>query len=279
MPNQVGQYFGWRNADLHGAVMISVRYPARDGETPAARRFSCGPCALERRQCRGVRDHALGSFRLHHLPRRYAPRATAHFLRADGWRPFRQLRAARRRVGAWWSSKLVFAMNGGMFHPDFRPVGARSRGQGAVADQSLSRQWQLLRSAERRLFHRRRRPHVVATDEYRDRVPAFATQSGPMLLHRGQIPDSGAFRSKSRHRRNGVCVTSGSTVAFVISEDKVTFREFAEYFRSLGCTEALYLDGAISSLWSPPLGRADARSELGPIVGVAELTTSPSSRL
>jgi uncharacterized protein YigE (DUF2233 family) len=68
-----------------------------------------------------------------------------------------------------------------------------------------------------------------------------------------------------------VCVPQGTTVAFVISEDEVTFREFADYFSSvLGCTEALYFDGSISSLFSRQLKRADRRSALGPIVAVIE---------
>ena len=54
-----------------------------------------------------------------------------------------------------------------------------------------------------------------------------------MLLHRGLIPETAAFRasSRSRHIRNGVCVPRKDEAAFVISEDAVTFREFALYFR------------------------------------------------
>ena len=114
---------------------------------------------------------------------------------------------------------------------------------------------------------------MLATDEYRGLTPAFATQSGPMLLHRGQIPDIPAFRatSRSRNLRNGVCVPDASTVAFVISEDAVTLREFAKFFRdSLKCDEALYFDGSISSLYAPQLQRADARANFGPIVAVVE---------
>jgi uncharacterized protein YigE (DUF2233 family) len=35
---------------------------------------------------------------------------------------------------------------------------------------------------------------------------------------------------------------------------------------SLGCRDALYLDGAVSSLWDRPAGRRDRRAELGPMV-------------
>jgi uncharacterized protein YigE (DUF2233 family) len=41
----------------------------------------------------------------------------------------------------------------------------------------------------------------------------------------------------------------------------------ARFFRDeLGCTDALYFDGTVSSLWSPELGRRDARGGLGPFV-------------
>ena len=57
----------------------------------------------------------------------------------------------------------------------------------------------------------------------------------------------------------------------VISEDEVTFNEFASFFqRELGCSEALYLDGSISSLYAPAIGRADARAPLGPMLAIVK---------
>jgi uncharacterized protein YigE (DUF2233 family) len=168
--------------------------------------------------------------------------------------------------------RLAFAMNAGMFHADFKPVGLLiadsreiapiNRAQG-TGNFFLQPNGVFLADAAG--------PRVLSTDEYRNLTPALATQSGPMLLHRGQVPAIAAFRSTSRHVRNGVCVPRGATIAFVISEDEVTFREFADYFSSgLGCAEALYFDGSISSLFSRQLKRADRRATLGPIVGVIE---------
>jgi uncharacterized protein YigE (DUF2233 family) len=90
-------------------------------------------------------------------------------------------------------------------------------------------------------------------------------------VHRGLIPEIPAFAagSRSRHVRNGVCAPRSREAVFVVSNDPVTFREFANYFRTvLGCSEALYLDGSISSLFAPSLQRADDRAELGPIIAV-----------
>jgi uncharacterized protein YigE (DUF2233 family) len=54
-----------------------------------------------------------------------------------------------------------------------------------------------------------------------------------------------------------------------MSEVPVTFYEFAQLFRdTLHCREALYLDGNVSSLYSPDLKRDDKKSQLGPIIGI-----------
>ena len=183
---------------------------------------------------------------------------------------FERLRKARTADG----QKLVFAMNAGMFHEDCRPVGLLVIGGKVHAPLNRA-------TAPGNFFLQpngvflvdANGPRVLATDEYRGPVPRLATQSGPMLVHRGQIPSIAAFSatSRSRHVRNGVCVPRAGEVAFVISEDPVTFREFARYFlEELGCGEALYLDGAISSLYAPALKRADSRASLGPMLGVTE---------
>ena len=55
----------------------------------------------------------------------------------------------------------------------------------------------------------------------------------------------------------------------MISEDAVSFGRFARFFRDgLGCRNALYLDGAVSSLWDPEAGRRDSSRPLGPMVAV-----------
>ncbi|HEV7606470.1 MAG TPA: phosphodiester glycosidase family protein [Steroidobacteraceae bacterium] len=183
---------------------------------------------------------------------------------------FVRLRASLLRA----RKNLAFAMNAGMFHPDLKPVGLlvidgreiapvnRSQGHGNfflepngifLIDQGGAR--------------------VIETMDYRNLAPTLATQSGPMLVHRGQIPASAAFRtnSNSRYVRNGVCAPAPSVAVFVISDEVVTFREFALYFRDvLGCTEALYLDGAISSLHAPGLRRPDDHKRLGPMFAVVE---------
>jgi uncharacterized protein YigE (DUF2233 family) len=169
---------------------------------------------------------------------------------------------------------LAFAMNAGMFHPDFKPVGLlvidgktispinRRQGTGNFFLQPNG-VFMLDESGAR----------VLSTQEFVDLSPRFATQSGPMLVHGGEIPAIPAFMptSRSRHIRNGVCVKSKNVVAFVISETPVSLYEFARFFQAeLACSEALYLDGTISSLFAPKLKRADDHAKLGPMFAVTE---------
>ena len=64
-----------------------------------------------------------------------------------------------------------------------------------------------------------------------------------------------------------MCVRNARTAIFVISEDEISFGRLARFFRdTLHCRNALYLDGAVSSLWVPSEGRLDARAKLGPVV-------------
>lgn len=183
---------------------------------------------------------------------------------------FGRLQAALARD----QKKLAFAMNAGMFHADMKPVGllvVDGREVAPINRSTASGNFYLQPNGVFLIDAAGAR--VLATQDYRDLAPAFATQSGPMLLHRGRIPDISAFRASARSRniRNGVCVPGKDQAAFVISEDAVTFREFALFFRDvLGCSEALYLDGAISSLFAPQLKRSDARAKLGPMIAVVK---------
>ena len=195
------------------------------------------------------------------------------FWRDDAGRPYRQFSALRDAFEAK-GKKLVFAMNAGMYQPDFSPVGlfvteGRERVplNHHVGSGNFSQQPNGVFMVE---GHSAR---VMTTDDYgrENPKPLLATQSGPMLVHEGEITTSAVMNphSTSRKIRNGVCAPSLDSVAFVISESPVTFFEFAAYFRdTLHCREALYLDGSVSSLYAPRLNREDRGSDMGPILGV-----------
>ncbi|MBS0212485.1 MAG: phosphodiester glycosidase family protein [Proteobacteria bacterium] len=180
------------------------------------------------------------------------------------------------RLASWLAERgqhLRFAMNAGMFEPDFSPVGL------FVAD---GKKIKPLNLADGRgnfylkpngvFFIGDGDPRIVASSRYLalDHDVRLATQSGPLLLEHGAIHPGFDPDSHSLRIRNGVGV-DGPIVWFVISDQPVTFFEFARYFRDvLHCTDALYLDGNLSVLYDPAQGRDDAREPLGPIIGVVE---------
>jgi uncharacterized protein YigE (DUF2233 family) len=200
------------------------------------------------------------------------------FWRDDAGRPFRQFSALREALKPQ-GKQLVFAVNAGMYRPDFAPVGLFVAGgreltplNHHVGSGNFSQQPNgvfLVEGGSAR---------VMTTDDYakENPKPSLATQSGPMLVHEGKITTSAVMNANSTSRkiRNGVCAPSPDAAVFVLSEDPVTFYEFAGFFRdSLHCQEALYLDGTISSLYVPSLHREDRGSDMGPILGVVTSAT------
>src|SRR5271155_422593 len=202
------------------------------------------------------------------------------FWRDEAGRPYRQFSALREAL-ANTGKQLVFAVNAGMYQPNFSPVGLFVAGgqelvplNHHVGSGNFSQQpngvFLVVGNVAR----------VMTTDEYgkENPMPLLATQSGPMLVHEGEITTSAVMSPSSQWRkiRNGVCAPSPAAVVFVISEAPVTFYEFAGYFRDhLRCAEALYLDGSVSSLYAPRLGRDDHGSDLGPMLAVVASGAAP----
>ena len=183
---------------------------------------------------------------------------------------FRALQADLAKQGM----ALPFAMNGGMYHRDRSPVGyyveGRRKLQDAVAGPGPGN------------FHMR--PNgvffidggtagVMETRAFlkRNRRPVYATQSGPMLVIDGKLHPRFIEGSDFKKRRNGVGIINRHEVVFAISNSAVSFHDFATLFRDkLACRNALFLDGSISSLHAPQIGRADFIWPVGPIIAVVE---------
>ncbi len=190
------------------------------------------------------------------------------FWRDGGGEPYRVFGRLPDEVGG---ERLVFAMNAGMYRPDLSPAGLY------IEDGETFRRANTAEGPGN--FHMK--PNgvflvengeaaVMTTERYleRDRSPELATQSGPMLVIDGELHPAFMENSTSRKRRNGVGVIDERTVVFAITEQPVTFHEFARLFRDdLGASNALFLDGSMSSLYAPALGRRDFLRNMGPIIG------------
>lgn len=188
--------------------------------------------------------------------------------RRDGM-PFRRFAALEQAMGAR-AIRVGFAMNAGMFGKDGLPIGL------AIAEH---RQWHPLNRRDGGgNFHLKPngvflvrdddQAAIVASEKYRPGSNIrVATQSGPMLVIDGQLHPKFDADGQSRFVRNGVGIGADGTALFAISEEAVSFGKFARLFRDgLGCRNALYFDGSVSSLWDPANERRDDVAPLGPMI-------------
>jgi uncharacterized protein YigE (DUF2233 family) len=195
------------------------------------------------------------------------------FWRDEAARPYRQFSALRDAL-AMKGKQLLFAVNAGMYQPNFSPVGLFvAEGRELVPLNHHVGSGNFSQQPNGVFLVEGSSARVMTTDQYASEHPKpwLATQSGPMLVHNAEITASAVMSPNSNWRkiRNGVCAPSADAAVFVISESPVTFYEFASFFRdALHCREALYLDGTISSLYAPSLKREDRGSDMGPILGV-----------
>lgn len=169
--------------------------------------------------------------------------------------------------------RLAFAMNAGMYERDGSPVGLLVINRKVIHSLNTKQgtgNFFLMPNGVFALTSSG--PVIVSTSGYGalGKDILFATQSGPLLLQDGKINAAFNPTSTSTFTRNGICAI-GKVVYVVISDVPVNFYAFARIFRDeIGCKDALYLDGSVSSLYSTRLGRYDRGPELGPILGVIE---------
>jgi len=181
---------------------------------------------------------------------------------------FDRVRGALASEGA----ELRFATNAGMYHPDRSPVGHYLGPEGEVRRVITSAgpgNFGLLPNGVFCIGDGWAR--VVESRAYADDRPdcRYATQSGPMLVIDGGLHPRFIEDSPSQFIRNGVGVTADGHVVTAISDRAVNFHTLGRFFRDrLGTPNALYLDGNISRLYAPELGRNDIGLPLGPIFGV-----------
>lgn len=163
--------------------------------------------------------------------------------------------------------KLVFAMNAGMFERTMKPVGwlitngeeqsrinTDTRGYGnfyslpfnngaingifGIKDNGAP----ILHDT--RLLSRNARQNA--------KVLRAATQSGPLLIMDGKMNPKFNQGSPNLNRRNAVGINDKTKeIVFIVSDDFVNFFDLSSLFFELGCSNALYLDGVVSTYYAP----------------------------
>ena len=169
-------------------------------------------------------------------------------------------------------ASLLFAMNGGMYRPDRSPVGLYvENGRELSAAQTSWGLGNFYLKPNGIFFVRGKAAGVLETGRFLREKPGAddATQSGPMLVIGGKIHPRFKEDSNSAKIRNGVGIAGANKVVFAISNEPVTFMQFAKLFRDrLNCPDAFYLDGSISSIYAPSVQRDDRLWPLGPIIAI-----------
>ncbi len=153
------------------------------------------------------------------------------FWRGNDGKPYRTFAALAADLEGKGKS-LQFAMNGGMYQGDLRPVGLHiENGRELTAANTAT-----ITGAPSQIPNFYKKPNgvfyiadheagVLETGRFLAEKPKanFATQSGPMLVSDGAIHPAFLPKSTDRKPRNGVGVSSPTEVHFVITKGWVSF--------------------------------------------------------
>jgi uncharacterized protein YigE (DUF2233 family) len=167
--------------------------------------------------------------------------------------------------------KLTFAMNGGMFNKDYSPQGLfiQNKKTLAVLDTADGNGNFYLKPNGVFYLTTDNIPFVCKTTDFANKGNIkWATQSGPMLVIDGQIHSAFKDGSKNLNIRNGVGILPDNKVVFAMSKTEINFYDFAKYFQSLGCKNALYLDGFVSRTYLPEKKWTQTDGNFGVMIGV-----------
>ncbi|WP_299333330.1 phosphodiester glycosidase family protein [uncultured Psychroserpens sp.] len=153
------------------------------------------------------------------------------------------------------NQSLIFAMNGGMYLRDGSPQGLYiENGITKTPLDTLNKLKTNFYLKPNGVFYltNDNKGAVCQTSEYKaSSTITYATQSGPMLVINDSIHP--IFKKDSKHFnvRNGVGVLPNGNLIFAMSKDTITLYDFADFFKTQGCKNALYLDGFVSRTYLP----------------------------
>ena len=169
--------------------------------------------------------------------------------------------------------ELVFAMNGGMFMKDYTPLGLYI--ENGVEKHKINKTQEAFGNFYMQpngIFYitENKKGVVCKSTDFENKNIQYATQSGPMLVIDGKLHPKFNEGSKNLNIRNGVGILPNGNVLFAMSKKKINFYDFAQYFKKLGCKNALYLDGFVSRTYLPSKGYKTNGGKFGVIIGVVK---------
>ena len=170
------------------------------------------------------------------------------------------------------NKKLEFAMNGGMYKKNNSPQGLYIENGKVLMPLDTTNGNGNFYLKPNGVFYisSKNIPGIVTTENFKNNSIKYATQSGPMLVINGQIHSAFKQGSTNLNIRNGVGILEDGKVIFAMSKEEINFYDFANYFKKLGCKNALYLDGLVSRAYLPIENWAQKDGNFGVIIGVTK---------
>lgn len=170
-------------------------------------------------------------------------------------------------------SKLVFAANAGMYKSDFTPQGLFIQNKKVITPIDTGNGYGNFYLKPNGVFYINKDNNalVSTTNNFKmnDNIK-FATQSGPMLVVNGEIHTAFKQGSSNLNIRNGVGILPNNHILFAMSKKEINFYDFALYFKTQGCKNALYLDGFVSRTYLPEKNWVQTDGQFGVMIGVTE---------
>ena len=191
----------------------------------------------------------------------------------DTGQPFRSIGNLRTWLNAK-GQRLVFAMNGGMFKEGSVPQGLFIQNKIVLVPLDTTSGSGNFYLKPNSVFYLTTKGNAVVCPTQNfipDSSITFATQSGPLLLINSNIHPAFTNGSVNVHIRNGVGILPNGNALFAMSKEKVSFYDFAQWFRQRGCSDALYLDGFVSRTYLPAAGWEQTDGDFGVIIGLTVL--------
>jgi len=186
------------------------------------------------------------------------------YYKDESGKEYRELEILQKQVeGKNNDLQLVFATNGGMFNQQLAPNGLLISGGKKITPLNEKKGLPgnfYIQPNGIFFLDKDGKPKIYETDEISG-IPnllanvKMATQSGPLLVHGGQINNNLRKGSRNLNIRSGVGIIDDRYIIFAISKRPVNFYNFASLFKEIyNCQNALFLDGAVSRVLCPEKG-------------------------
>jgi uncharacterized protein YigE (DUF2233 family) len=145
-----------------------------------------------------------------------------------------------------------FGMNASMYTPNYKPVGLFIDKGTVVSKLKLVNNPKVNFGISQAVFYidKQKRAGIIPAAKAKPADYYYAVQIAPMLVEGGKI-NPRIKNMLPQYRRNAFGITKDGKVVMLVTEEGVTMKELAEIMISKGCTDAAFVDGAVSEFWKP----------------------------